>query len=90
MSTAELTTIALKLGLKADQMELTMDVDPASVPDGQMEQYREHFRLLRAADVAISTLLEQRENIKRTLYSTQRELEFKSTMINDIINKNYG
>ena len=90
MSTAELTTIALKLGLKADQMELIMDVSPESVPDGQIEEYRAHYALLRAADVAISTLLEQRDNVKRTLFSTQRELEFKSSMINDIINNKYG
>lgn len=90
MSTAELTAIALKLGLKADQMELTMDIDPASVPDGKELEYKEHYRLLRAADIAISTLLEQREDCKRALYSTQRELNFKTSMITDIINKNYG
>tara|TARA_R100001440_G_scaffold26837_1_gene44170 strand:+ start:3026 stop:3298 length:273 start_codon:yes stop_codon:yes gene_type:complete len=90
VTTAELTTIGMKLGLKADQMELTMEFDPESVPDGRNEEYKEHYTLLRAADVAISTLLEQREDVKRALWSTQRELKFKTSMINDIINKNYG
>lgn len=90
MTTAELTGIALKLGLKADQMELTMDLNPASVPEGQEDQYREHFRLLRAADTAISTLLEQRDDVKRLLWSTERELKFKTSMIADIINQKYG
>lgn len=90
MTTAELTNIALKLGMQADKMELTMELHPESVPESRREEYKQHYRLLRAADIAISTMMEQKDNIKRTLWSTQRELDFKTSMINDIINKKYG
>lgn len=71
-------------------MELTMELNPESVPESRREEYKQHYRLLRAADIAISTMMEQKDNIKRTLWSTQRELDFKTSMINDIINKKYG
>jgi len=90
VTTAELTSIGMKLGLKADHMELTMDLNPTAIPEGKSEEYSKHYALLRAADFAISTLLEQREDVKRALWSTQRELDFKTSMISDIINKNYG
>ena len=34
--------------------------------------------------------LEQRDDVKRLLWSTERELKFKTSMIADIINQKYG
>lgn len=90
MTTAELIGVAMKLGNKATQMELTLEYDPESVPSEKLQQYKELYRLLFAGEAAINALLEQRDHIKATLWSTQRELDFNKTTLKEIISKNYG
>ena len=63
MTTAELIGVAMKLGNKATQMELTLEYDPESVPSEKLQQYKELYRLLFAGEAAINALLEQRDRL---------------------------